>query len=114
MTNNLVETPSGLLVPETIEPVTSVIDPYSILFQSKYSAEQFVKRCAIRWEYAIGVYNAAREDDTPNWRPLARKTRGVVHDTTSPAYIKDDADVGLEAYISIDKYNDHYRIVNKF
>ena len=116
--STLHETPSGLLVPESalppVTPQSSTVNPFDIIFPSKASAERFAARCAVRWQYHIGMVNTAGEDEPERWRAVSRKGNGVVHDTQSPAYAVESNDTKLVAFINIKEHSDKaYSIVNK-
>lgn len=119
MTSELTETESGLLVPTSALPppepvITSVINPFGILFPTTDIAQKFADRCVVRWQYFIGMMNVAPETQEANWRAYSYKGPGIVHDTKSPAYKLDGNDTKLSRVTEIKKHGDQgFAIINK-
>ena len=114
--SDLVETPSGLVVPESaLPPPSSIINPFDIIFPSEDTAEKFATRCRVRWQYIMHNINDAKEDDPPKWRAIARRGNGIVHDTLSPGYQTGYDETELRPFVEIKKLkDDSFVIVNKF
>lgn len=108
----MLETKSGLLVPENAVVQSSEVNPYNILFPSEATADSFIDRCVVRWDYYVGILNISTSD-TPEWKTYARRDKGVVHDSQSSAYTNDAADCKLRPFVTVKYVNNGYAIVNK-
>lgn len=120
---SLVETPSGLVVPESaLPPIPSTTD-LSGTFESKEAAERWVMQCVVRWQWSVRLVNLNdnKPDAEPKWRASARRTGGQIHDTTIETYAPNSEDRPLAPYVDVvkEKTADEsrpvvYRVVNKF
>jgi len=123
VSEHLVETLSGLLVPESaLPPLPSNVD-LSGTFDSKEAAEKWVAKCVVRWEWAISMdhVNYARPDEEPVFKARAYRKSGQIHDTTMESYEQNSEDKVMTPYVEVSKEEtgdeSHpfiYRVVNKF
>lgn len=117
----LVETPSGLVVPESALPPPPSTTDLSGTFDTKDAAEKWVTKCVVRWDWAIGLINVNEgKDEDPKWRAHARRTSGQIHNTTMESYVKSSEDRPLAPYVDVVKETTTdenrpvvYRVVNK-
>lgn len=112
------QTESGLWLPETakaeVVAETSAVNPYGIVFNDKDACQRYIDRCVVRWPWAIRLVNDG-DDDKPDWRAVARRLGGTVHDTQHPKFVKDSGDTKLDPYVIIVKHDDgKFSIANKY
>lgn len=123
--SDLVEMPSGLIVPESALPPPPPPPSHVSIegtFNTKEAAEAWVDQCVVRWQWALSMDNVASDpDDPPVWRANAHRTSGQIHNKTYETYVKNDSDVPLLSYVEVVKEQTEdearpvvYRIVNKF
>lgn len=129
--SDLVEMPSGLIVPETALPPPPPPPSHVSIegtFDTKEAAEKWVDQCVVRWEWSINLVEIPADDpDEPSkWKPNAHRTKGQIHNKTYSTYVKDNNDVPLTSYVEVvkEQIEDEtlpidmprpvvYRIVNK-
>lgn len=121
--SELVETLSGLLVPESaLPPIPSNVD-LSGTFSSAEAAERWISKCVVRWEWSLALdhVNASNPDEEPRYRARAFRRGGQIHDTTRESYVENSEDKMLAPYVEVSKESVEdetlppiYRVVNKF
>lgn len=124
--SDLVEMPSGLIVPESALPPPPPPPSHVSIegtFDTKEAAEKWVDQCIVRWQWSLSLdaISSDDEDAEPTWRAKAHRTSGQIHNKTYETYLKNDNDVPLLPYVEVVKEQTEdeacphvYRIVNKF
>lgn len=122
MAEQLVETMSGLLVPESALPPPPSNTDLSGTFDSREEAEKWVSKCIVRWHWAIRttLLDEDKPEDWDSYKVTAYRSGGEMHDTTMESYAEITEDRALVSYVEIIKENTAdekrpivYRVVNK-
>jgi hypothetical protein len=132
MVEQLVETMSGLLVPESALPTetedfsqelpqeTSISDDGT--FNSYDEAVKWVSKCVVRWQWSISttLIDENKPQDWSSYRITALKSGAKLYNTTSEAYTKNTEDRPLAPFVEIIKEQTDsktrpivYKVVNK-
>lgn len=121
--SELVETLSGLLVPESALPPTPSNVDLSGTFDSKEAAERWIAKCVVRWEWSLALdqVNWARPEEEPVFKARAFRRSGQIHDTTMGSYVENSEDKMLAPYVEVSKETTGdeslppiYRVINKY